>query len=158
MKNETLVLKRVFLSIMTVFMIGFIFYNSSLSADDSTVHSTGVRELINNLLSTLNIDVVLSENFVRKCAHFAEYSVLGTLLFFTVKSYINKLDLKITISLILGLVTACIDEIIQLFSAGRSGQFSDVILDFFGVCTAVLLFYFIFKCASKRKLETDRKY
>ena len=158
MNNKALIIKRISLSFLTAFFIGFIFYNSSLNADESTIHSTGVRELINNLLSSLNINIYLSEHFVRKCAHCAEYFVLGVMLFFTVKSYIVSLDYKIVIALCVGLLTASVDEIIQLYSDGRSGQLTDVILDFIGVCTAVCILYIIFKCVSKRKTETDRKY
>lgn len=153
MIDKTLVFKRSVLSFLTVLLIGFIFYNSSLNADDSSVQSSGVLDFINNLFRANSIDFCFSENFVRKCAHFAEYFALGALLFFTVKSYVNKLDYKITLAFIIGLVTACVDESIQLFSKGRSCQLSDVVLDFFGVCTAVLIFCFIFKCVSKRKFK-----
>ena len=158
MNNKNLIIKRVILKFLSAFAICFIFYNSSLNADDSTVQSRGVLEIINNLFSTLNIDISLSDKFVRKCAHFAEYFLLGTLLYFTVKSYTRKLQYEIYFALGIGFVTACIDETIQLFSEGRSGQISDVFLDFFGVCTAVFILYFIFKCASKRKTKTDRMY
>ena len=136
---------------MTALMIAFIFINSSLDADTSSRESMGVLEFINNILSSLEIDLILSENFVRKCAHFAEYFVLGTLLYYTVGSFTEIQVKKLVASLAVGLLTACIDETIQLFSLGRSGQFSDVLLDFFGVCTAVLLFYCITKWVSKIK-------
>lgn len=136
---------------MTALMIAFIFINSSLDADTSSRESMGVLEFINNILSSLEIDLILSENFVRKCAHFAEYFVLGTLLYYTVGSFTEIQVKKLVASLAVGLLTACVDETIQLFSLGRSGQFSDVLLDFFGVCTAVLLFYCITKWVSKIK-------
>ncbi len=155
MNNKTLILKRVILTVLTVSAIGFIFYNSSLNADDSTVQSTGVLEFINNLLSSLNIDIALGDKLVRKCAHFVEYFLLGTLLYFTVESYAEKFKYRIVVTCGVGFVTACIDEFIQLFSQGRSAQFSDVILDFIGVCTAVFILYLIFKCASKRKTDKE---
>lgn len=143
MKDKKLVCLRVLLCALTAAMILFIFINSSLDAASSTVHSTGVREFINSLLHSLNIPIVFTEYFVRKCAHFAEYFVLGTLLFFTVKSFVSKLCSKIMLAPVLGLIVACVDETIQLFSAGRSGQFTDVLLDFGAVITAFVIFLFV---------------
>ncbi|MBQ7133688.1 MAG: VanZ family protein [Ruminococcus sp.] len=131
-------------------MIAFIFINSALDADTSSKESMGVLQFINNIFSTLNINLTLSENFVRKCAHFVEYFVLGTLLFFTARAFADLQIRKLFVPLCVGFLTACVDETIQLFSFGRSGQFTDVLLDFFGVCTAVFIFY-IFTKYSKRK-------
>lgn len=156
MKSGFVVFKRVLLCVLTIAMISFIFINSSLDADSSTVHSTGVREFINSLLNSLNIPIVFSEYFVRKCAHFAEYFVLGTLLFYTIKSFISKLDLRIAVAPMCGLFVAIIDEIIQLFSAGRSGQFTDVLLDFSAVITAFIIFFIISFLRAKRIMKKGK--
>lgn len=148
--KRSVVLKRGIFCTLTALLIAFIFINSALDADISSKESTGVLEFINNILSSLRIQLILSENFVRKCAHFAEYFALGTLLYFTVLSFTDKLNKKFYIPLCIGLITASVDETIQLFSPGRSGQFSDVLLDFFGVCTAVFILY-ISKNLFKRK-------
>lgn len=153
METKIIILKRIIFSVLTLFVVSFIFYNSSLNADESTVQSVGMLELINNMFASLHLDIELSEYFVRKCAHFAEYFVLGTLLYHTVKSYIDKLWYKVLVSFGIGLVIACVDETIQLFSNGRSAQFSDVLLDFFGVCTAVIIFNYIDKCVTKKKKQ-----
>jgi len=109
-----------------------------------------VREFLNSVLHSLNLSIVLSDHFVRKCAHFVEYFVLGTLLFFTVKLYLSKNSVKIFSAVAIGLAVAIVDESIQLFSVGRSAQFSDVLLDFFSVCTAVTMLYFAVKMKIKR--------
>ncbi len=153
MKNKSIIFKRIIFTTLTLFLVGFIFYNSALDADESTVYSSGVLSIIEDFFHSLRINITISENFVRKCAHFAEFFTLGALLSFTVQSYINKLNYKFLSAPLLGLAVACIDETIQLYSAGRSGQLSDVILDFFGVCTAVLLFYLISKCVKKKDKE-----
>ncbi len=153
MKNKLIIFKRIIFTTLTLFLVGFIFYNSALDADESTVYSSGVLSMIEGFFHSLNIDITISENFVRKCAHFAEFFTLGALLSFTVRSYIKKVDYKLLLAPVLGLAVACIDETIQLYSVGRSGQLSDVILDFFGVCTAVLIFYIILKCAERKTDE-----
>ena len=153
MRNKSVIVTRIFLTTLTAFVVGFIFYNSALDADESTVYSSGVLSMIEDFFYSLHIDITISENFVRKCAHFAEFFTLGVLMSLTVQSYINKLKYKLLLAPLLGLAVACIDETIHLHSAGRSGQLSDVILDFFGVCTAVIMFYIISKCVKKKDKE-----
>ena len=154
MKNNPALIKRVSLTLLTLFVIAYIFINSSFDADTSDSHSLGVTDILNNFLHSLNINITLSNHFVRKCAHFTEYFVLGVLLFYTVKAYISKLDYKILIAPACGLSVAAIDETIQLFSYGRSGQISDVLLDFSGTCTAVLILFFI---SRMRKSNKDKE-
>ncbi|MBE6824056.1 MAG: VanZ family protein [Ruminococcaceae bacterium] len=150
MKSKRVIATRIVLSILSVLMIGFIFLNSSFDAMTSDAQSFSVREFLNSVLHSLNLSIVLSDHFVRKCAHFVEYFVLGTLLFFTVKLYLSKNSVKIFSAVAIGLAVAIVDESIQLFSVGRSAQFSDVLLDFFSVCTAVTMLYFAVKMKIKR--------
>lgn len=151
MKNKSLMCKRIVLSLVTLCLIAYIFINSSFDADTSDSHSLGVTDILNNFLHSLNINITLSNHFVRKCAHFTEYFVLGVLLFYTVKAYISKIDYKVLIAPACGLSVAAIDETIQLFSYGRSGQISDVLLDFSGTCTAVLILFFISRMRKSKK-------
>lgn len=91
------------------------------------------------------------ESFVRKGAHFFSYMVLGVL----VRNCFGKFKVskKNIVSLAVCLIYAASDEIHQLFVPGRSGQVSDVLLDFAGSITGVLLF--IMACriiGSRRKI------
>ena len=130
-------------------MIGFIFLNSALDAPTSSVHSSAVLEFINSMLAKIGTTITLTENFVRKCAHFVEYSLLGTLILFAMYSYDLKAKKSAFATLISGFSVAFIDECIQLFSQGRSAQFSDVMLDFSGVCFSVAIILFIYKLLRK---------
>lgn len=153
MKRRTNFVLRILFTILSVFIITFIFINSSLDASASTVQSSGVLDIIHEVLKKVGITLTLSENFVRKCAHFVEYFTLSVSLFFMYKTYFEKI-LHIGIStLSTGFVTACIDETIQLFSYGRSAQFSDVLLDFFAVMTAFLVLYIITLIIKKKEKE-----
>ncbi len=152
--NKSVMIKRIALSFLTLSAISFIFINSSFDAVSSDTQSLGFTAMINEFLHSIDITITLSNYFVRKCAHFAEYFLLGTLLYFTVKSFLKKLDYKILIAPAMGLLVASVDETIQLFSYGRSGQISDVLLDFFGVCTAVLIFFLFSKM---RKSPKDKE-
>ena len=131
--------KRVILSAVTLFMIAFIFANSATDADSSSQSSTSVMDFLNGILNFCHINITLNENFVRKLAHFVEYFVLGTSMFFTARSFdLRKTYCVFTVPLI-GFVVASIDETIQRFFSGRSCQFSDVMLDFVGVTVAVFV-------------------
>lgn len=153
MKKKSVAIKRVVLSLLTLFLIAYIFINSSFDADASDTQSLGVTAMLNDILHSLNINIILSNHFVRKSAHFTEYFVLGVLLFYTAKAYFSKIDYKIIVAPISGLVVACVDETIQLFATGRSGQITDVLLDFSGICTAVLILYVISKMRKFKKDE-----
>ncbi len=153
MTRHFVVIKRVVLCILTLSMISFIFINSSFDAESSSAQSFSVLQFLNSLLHTLHINISLTEHFVRKCAHLAEYFMLGTLLFLNIKSFIREVNVKIFSASLLGLIVAVVDELIQLSSAGRSAQFSDVMLDFCGVILAFLMCYLFSKLRIKRNLK-----
>ena len=80
---------------------------------------------------------------VRKAAHATEYAILGMLLFATLGkfggiSYEIKRS-RTGASFTLGALYAASDEIHQLFVPGRSGQFTDVLIDSGGVLAGILL-------------------
>ena len=78
----------------------------------------------------------LAEGVIRKLAHGFEYAALGTLM--TVYAY-ETIVRRLPIIGFSGLMTAVIDETIQLFSVGRSSQIGDVWIDFGGFAAGVTL-------------------
>ena len=110
---------------------GFIFYNSSLPASVSDENSYYFVNLISWINAFLDKPVPLEEmnHYIRKTAHFTEYFVQALLL-----CNVFQTDRKNSHSciLLLSLLTAVLDEYIQLFSPGRSGQVTDILLDFSG--------------------------
>lgn len=136
MKNNS----KIIFTIITVLWICFIFYNSIANGDVSTEQSNFVRDVF----KTVGFGDV-STHFVRKMAHFIEYFVLGALLVKTVWEYKHYILRVITVPLFFGLFTAVCDETIQLFSAGRSGQVIDILLDFSGVLVGMLITGLILK-------------
>ncbi len=133
MKVKKYTVFRVVFTALSVLIISFIFRNSLMNASVSTVQSTSVLDTILNFFKSIGIHLNITENFVRKCAHYVEFSVLAVTLFFMYQSYFFKLKSTVFTTLLTGFIVACIDEILQLFSYGRSAQFSDVLLDFSGV-------------------------
>ncbi len=78
------------------------------------------------------------QHVVRKCAHFTEYTILGVLLRLCLESWIGRKKKLIPGSWGIGTLYACTDELHQLITDGRSGQWTDVLLDSGGVLTGVL--------------------
>lgn len=128
---------------LTAVYILFIWWHSTLDANQSSLESSSVLSFIVNNLKSLGIKVELNELFIRKAAHFSEFALLGFLCIWC--SYIrNKCIVKnLMPSGFVCLATAVADELIQINSKGRSAQVTDVALDFLGAVFGVLLFVLI---------------
>ena len=72
----------------------------------------------------------LTSFLIRKAAHFTEYAVLGALLFGAA-----GVRHGLWFPPCFGVLAATLDETVQLFADGRSGQVSDVWLDLAGFLT-----------------------
>lgn len=77
--------------------------------------------------------------------HFLEYTLEGFWLMLCLRVYTSHFVKHISWPLLGGLLTALCDETIQLFTDGRSGQITDVWIDFSGV-TAGLIVGFLILC------------
>lgn len=76
--------------------------------------------------------------FLSKTAHYFEYGILCYfcfLLFFHLKKY----HLRYIMSLLICILYAIGDEYHQVFSSGRTPRVQDVLIDFLGALTAILL-------------------
>lgn len=118
----------------------FIFINSSMPGDVSASQSGIAVNIIYPLLNKLGMGYNLSDvSFVvRKLAHFTEYFILGTLLYGFYINYAKKTRLCLFVFLH-GVVVAILDEGLQTFVKGRSGDIKDVLIDTLGVLAAYLL-------------------
>jgi len=138
LKNPRVLTIRIIFTVLSVTAVAAIFYNSSLSAVDSSSQSGSLLDSINSFLHSLNINITLTDHFIRKTAHFTEYSILGILLTITVISYVRRIRPTLAIALPLGLIVSICDELIQLGSEGRSCEIADMALDFSAVIFAAL--------------------
>lgn len=89
----------------------------------------------------------MTDHVLRKCAHFAEYAVLGAL---TAAALRTGAHFSWPAALLPGTLAALCDETIQLFVPSRSGQIADVWLDTAGYLTGALLTLLIFRLCRKR--------
>lgn len=116
--------------IWTLFYIAFIifiFSNSMQVVTESARQSADVLHYLQEFLGT----GWLTDHIVRKAAHFSEFALLGILGVQCMRQYTGRCMLP---TLFTGLLTALTDETIQLLVEGRSGQVSDVWIDFAGCC------------------------
>lgn len=152
-KHRSSLLFRIIIFTLTVFMIGFAFFHSSMPASISSQESGIVTEYLQRIFEFLKLDTHMNEHLVRKLAHFAEYTTIGVLLmscaysFNKSRPYVYSFQILFT-----GLATAVVDEAIQLNVEGRAGLITDVLLDFTGVlCGALcmLIIYTIYVRAKK---------
>ncbi len=138
MKKKTV--QRIVYSVLTAALLVFIFGNSSADGEASSELSLMVLGWANGLLEALKLPITLSHHFIRKLAHFTEYSLLGALLTATTASWRRRqwCFRSVWIALVFGSTTASLDEYLQTFVSGRHGSPLDVLLDFSGVLWAAL--------------------
>lgn len=128
--------KNWFWMAMTVLYVGVIFHNSMTPALESSRQSGRVLEIVLEATRRLGIeDGWITEHLIRKTAHYMEYCLLGVLLSITLRGWVFRTDLRRVLQCWLGTIIPFVDETIQLFVEGRSGQISDVWLDMAGVWT-----------------------
>ena len=156
---------RVVFAVLTIACMVTIFLFSGDNADASShkssrVTKAAVETLVKDYdeMSPEKQQSVLdkAEHIVRKLAHFSIYTLLGFLASFTVgrRRLFSRKSLGVIVFCFL---YAGSDEIHQLFVPGRSGMFTDVLIDTGGAVTgmlvSMLLMFIIGKIA--RPSETE---
>lgn len=156
MKNNPCSMRlRVILLLITAGLVAFAFIHSSMPSDVSEGESESVMLFLQNILNFLGFGAELTDHIVRKAAHFTEYTAIGTMLMSCAYSFDRIKPYRFYPHILFaGLFTAVIDEAIQLNVPGRSGQITDVLLDFSGVIAGTLIMLTIFTVyRKKRKLQ-----
>lgn len=132
---------------MIIWMI-FIFIMSNTNGNDSSSQSNFFANII---LQFINIDKETLTFLIRKVAHMSEYAILALFTYYAlIKIAFNK-RIIFQITFLISFLYACSDEFHQLFISGRSGQFTDIIIDSTG-CLIMLLFLYLWQ---KRKNESN---
>lgn len=134
--------------------LAFIFINSMLPPNVSSEESGAVADFIATVFPpTTSFGAFLAE-YTRKIAHFVEYGLLGTEIALYVNLYLGKLRKWAPVSLLVGFITAFIDETIQIFS-GRGPSIVDIWIDVSGFTAFSLCVYLVFFII--KKLKSSRK-
>lgn len=143
-------MKRWILYILLVLIVFFIWDNSMQNGGSSDGFSLLFAETLTPIVNKLGFhgNIWILNRIVRKLAHLTEFTILGSLLYTILRRYITYGTVIKTIGL--GMLIACLDEFIQLFSPGRSSQFSDILIDTVGVVTGILVVKLVYYIRYKR--------
>lgn len=148
----------------------FIIVNSCIVGEVSAKESSAVAEVIETVINTIqentinesNIEVF--KNIVRKSiGHFSLFLVNGVfttlaVYYFTITEKWYKFYLLFAMTLGFGLIIAGVSEMIQIFTDGRVGAWSDIGIDFAGYALgagAVVLILFLTKKLVSQKIENN---
>lgn len=153
---------KLLISLLLVLQMLFIFTMSSFGSDSSNAQSGQIIQVLRQVFPSLSshtsgLDASVLTFIVRKTAHFTEYAILGILFYFFYHQILSqKNGLRLFVLAILSsFLYACTDEIHQLFVPGRSGQFTDVLVDTLGAsfgCASLALSSYL-----KRVLQARRR-
>lgn len=157
--NKRYLIATIILTVLAVSFDSYIIMHSCFNGDKSTESSQVVVHLLQSIINTFKKDAINESNIgtfssiVRKLVgHFGAFVVAGLLNSISCYLWINKQKwykhfYGIGISLSFGLFLAILTEVIQLFIPQRSGQFTDILIDFSGYIlgtSLVILFLFLF--------------
>ena len=126
--------------LLVALMVIFIFSNSAASAGTSNGMSLTVSEWVRPVLNTVGLHPETDFlNFViRKLAHFSEYALLGCLI-----AIAYRLQpwswMKSKAALLPFFIIPVLDENLQRFSAGRSCELRDMLIDSAGMAAGMFL-------------------
>ena len=149
--------------ILAVAINGYIIMHSCLDAAESTKASSQVVEVAEEVVNTVIPDTITAENhdsfatFIRKAfGHFGLFAVSGILsslaLYLSLSPYEwSKHYINVVFSLTFGLMMGIITETIQLAVPGRSGQVTDVLIDFSGYLLGTLILGLIIFLVLRKK-------
>ena len=149
-KNNKNYSKYIWLSVTLLITIG-IFSMSLFSGTDSANMSLGVSSYVKKILDSIfvnnNVQMEILNTVIRKAAHLFEYMLLGVTYYFTAK----KWNLSILKVMVLGLITATVDELLQNIPLDRFASALDIFLFDFG--GFILGFGFFLLINNKKKLN-----
>lgn len=122
---------RILFTACLIYSVVFIFQNSLQIAEQSSLRSEQVQQVVNEVAGTVGLGP-FSLLVVRKMAHFAEFMMMGFWFMLCLRVYTRHFIKHVSWPLFLGLGTAVTDETIQLFVDGRGSSVKDVWIDFAG--------------------------
>ena len=150
--------KYLIVTIITILLAllinAYIIMHSCLDAASSSEASKGVIDTTEEIINNIKPGTINESNysdfatFIRKAfGHFGLFSISGFLtslaVFLVLYPFKSKYYMPIILSLEFGLLMGLITETIQLGVDGRSGELTDVLIDFSGYLLGFLLIFLI---------------
>ena len=149
--------KRTIYLLLTLLWVAVIFSFSLQPATTSSEVSRGVGEwlvetfapFLSERLEAMPVEQLeFLHTLLRKAGHFSEFFVLGVLAMLSVLQ--TKVRYRLLSALSFCALVAAVDEAIQLFVSGRSGQVTDVVLDSVGALCGIVVFVCVRKIFVKK--------
>ena len=152
---------------LVIIWASVIFFMSSMDTNESNSKSkTVINDIVEKSVETTNelgitnkqpsesnkkkvIDKLNQP--LRKVAHASEYFIFTILILIALKNSGVKGNKRFIIALVICFIYACTDEYHQTFVNGRTGQFSDTLIDTFGGFISCLMYTFMMKINKIRK-------
>ena len=164
-------MKKLILWLCVVLWMIIIFLFSNMNSVSSNIKSKKVIDIAIEQSINVTNSIGVTKNYpsqskkselvqelnlpLRKSAHSTIYFILATFLLLALSQSISKRIIIVISTFIISFIYACTDEFHQLYVSGRTGQFSDVIIDMIGVVLACIMFIVITqvvgKCKKKEK-------
>ena len=160
----------VLLIIATVFAVAintFIIVQSCLNANQSTDAASPIVNICKAIVNAFHKDAINDNNIgtfthvIRKLfGHFGLYAFSGLLTSWALYMWIKPLTLfkpyiYLISTLSFGFLFSLLTELIQLFTPGRSGEFSDSLIDFFGYITGTLIILIVLFVLFKKATDKE---
>lgn len=145
MRNKRILITIILSWSLVILWMGLIFFFSHQPARESSELSSGITEVIVDVVNVIapDNDQIFNRDIIsfsiRKAAHFGVYLVLGLLVSNGLIYSSIPRSKAIILALLICVLYAISDEFHQLYVPGRSGQVSDVLLDSSGGLVGVLL-------------------
>lgn len=152
---------------LVIIWASVIFFMSSMDTNESNSKSkTVINDIVEKSVETTNelgitnkqpsesnkkkvIDKLNQP--LRKVAHASEYFIFTILILIALKNSGVKGNKRFITALVICFIYACTDEYHQTFVNGRTGQFSDTLIDTFGGFISCLMYTFMMKINKIRK-------
>ncbi len=150
--------------VVVILWISLIFYLSSQPAKKSDELSNGVATIVVNSVQRvlfvyetnykLNIDNL--NHYIRKCAHFLEYLILGMLFINAlIQSFLKKFENGLLIKYIIITIFFCVlysisDELHQGGVVDRGPSVRDVFIDSFGALMGIFIYVMGYRVYRKK--------
>lgn len=142
----------VIFTVLSLFITGFIFYNSFQKIDESLERSDKVVEKVQPIVDPEEkIDKKDFSEYTRKAAHVIEFAALGICIGIVfVCIYGKTRRIFVSLPMLLTLSVGVADEFIQSFS-DRTSCLKDVLIDFSGACGGLLIVAIIMISSTRKK-------
>lgn len=147
--------KKIVFIIITIAWVAVIFSFSLQSGDVSGNLSESLLVKISKFfipsISANPAQLEVWHFLFRKCAHFGEYFILGTLGMITLLQM--NLHYRSVFSIGFCVLIASLDETLQLFVAGRAGSLRDVFIDSAGAAAGIIAVVFCVWFINRKKIR-----